>query len=111
MGGAPSGQNSVGLALPLAGRDSKGSSGGLWLSVGWAGAPLVLAASRPAFCLPARILLFPPTLAHLNAPPCLQSMAAAAAEDKDPDILRGGGHDSAANLADLGLQVGREGRG
>lgn len=36
----------------------------------------------------------------------LQSMAAAAAADKDPDILRGtGGHDSAANLADLGLQA------
>lgn len=33
-------------------------------------------------------------------------MAAAAAADKDPDILGGGGHDSAANLADLGLQVG-----
>lgn len=34
-------------------------------------------------------------------------MAAAAAAEKDPDILRDAGHDSAANLADLGLQVGR----
>lgn len=37
--------------------------------------------------------------------PALQSMAAAAAAEKDPDILRGGGHESAANLEDLGLQV------
>ena len=39
---------------------------------------------------------------------CLQSMAAAAAASKDPDILRaaaGGLQSSAANLADLGLQV------
>lgn len=34
-------------------------------------------------------------------------MAAAAAAEKDPDILRGAGHDSAANLEDLGLQVGK----
>ncbi|KAL4421258.1 hypothetical protein ABPG75_010549 [Micractinium tetrahymenae] len=38
-----------------------------------------------------------------------QSMAAAAAAEKDPDILRGGGHDSATNLADLGLQAKDEG--
>ena len=67
--------------------------------------PLLPARARPAPLHPSPL---PPPPAPPPLLPPTQSMAAAAAEGKDPDILRaaGGQQDSAANLADLGLQVG-----
>lgn len=66
------------------------------------------AVAKPAG--PRKPKLKPASRTNQPSPPILhsvQSMAAAAAAGKDPDILHaaGGGHDSAANLADLGLQV------
>ena len=85
----------------------RGGAGGVLQAARRTCAPPAARRHGPASCLASC------SASSCLLPPLPQNLAAEAAAAKDPDILAGaagGGHDSAANLADLGLQVRRTDR-